>query len=221
MGKAKKKGKNLPKKTPLKKPKGPGKGNRTNRSPLAGGHEVLTPEQVVEAILKCEGWIGKAAEMLEVTTMTIYNYGKKYPIVKAAIRKANKLRPKYAANKLRRLMDSLDEAVGLKATIYYLNQRGAKLGFGKQYVGLNQQARTLVPESHRVRTAVLSDQEKAETIEAAKRFLGWDGRNGNDIREAVVVHPGESDPVSVRSREVDGREDEGGSMAERPAPLPE
>lgn len=53
--------------------------------PNADPHSRYTPQQVLDALIVNDGWVGKTAKYLKCDCGTVYNYMKRYPIIKECL----------------------------------------------------------------------------------------------------------------------------------------
>lgn len=87
--------------------------------------ERLKKGDVVTAIQQAKGYVSKAADLLGVTTQTIYNYSSKYPDVAEAIQESRESRHDYVESKLFSRIQKEDTT----AIIFYLKTQAKQRGW--------------------------------------------------------------------------------------------
>jgi len=117
--------------------------------------ERLTQGRIIEAIAQTKGYVSKAAQLLGVTSQTIYNYRDKYPKIAAAIQEEREQRHDYVES---RLMDRI-EIGEIAAIIFYLKCQAKSRGYverqeltgpnGGPVESLNAQVHIYIPDNSR------------------------------------------------------------------------
>lgn len=88
-------------------------------------HEHYTPEEIIEAVKKCKGYISKAAAILDCDYSTITNYRKRYPEVDKALNDLKQARIDRAEEKLD---DNIEEGKE-KSIIFFLRTQARDRGY--------------------------------------------------------------------------------------------
>lgn len=94
----------------------------------------LTVEQIEAALEKHKGRLNKAAEELEVSEGTLFNYRRRFPQLKEAWKKAKLQRAVSVEGVLLDLVHNpkIDPNARIRAGSFYLNSQGKMIGYGPQ-----------------------------------------------------------------------------------------
>lgn len=87
--------------------------------------DQYTPEQVIETVKACKGYLSKAAKILGCTYNTIYNYSVRYPEVKEALHDIKEARKDLAEEKLQ---DNIEDGKET-SLIFYLKTQAKDRGY--------------------------------------------------------------------------------------------
>lgn len=117
--------------------------------------ERLTQAKIISAIAETKGYVSKAAQLLGVTSQTIYNYRDKYPKIAAAIQEEREQRHDYVEDKFMGRIEAGDTT----AMIFYLKTQGKGRGWverqeltgkdGGPVESLNAQVHIYIPSNSR------------------------------------------------------------------------
>ena len=87
--------------------------------------ELVTPEQMIDAVKRSNGLVTSAAHRLGIGRRTFYSYMEKHPEVRDAIDEATARTLDLAENRLLQAIDSGD----LQAIMFYLRTKGKSRGY--------------------------------------------------------------------------------------------